>query len=134
MFTFEKEYKKHLNTLSLGQELKHIDNTMNKLKELYYSDDVCNKPKKLLLIKSILVRLEILRSCIKENNKPPIDPSVNFIINEPIWRSISDIESNDQEEYIPTANLRYKLSDFLKNLKYTIPAHYGYGMFCDYLF
>ena len=53
MYTFKKEYEKHLNTLALEQELKHVDKTMNELKELYYSDGVCNKAKKLRIIKSI---------------------------------------------------------------------------------
>ena len=53
MCTFKKEYDRHLNTLALEQEVKHVDKSMNGLKELYYSDDVCNKPKKLRIIKSI---------------------------------------------------------------------------------
>ena len=138
MFISIKEYEKHLNTLNSERKIKHIDNTMNELKEKFV---LCDYRKKIRDIKSKLMRLENIRSCIKKNNKPPINPCAKMIIDGSVWKFMSDNESS-VEEYmkVPDSNESFddedievshsseKSSDYFKFLKYTIPAHYD-GVF-----
>ena len=79
-------------------------------------------------IKSRLIKLENIRSCIKVNNKP-ISQSAKFIIDGSVCRFMDNNESSDDEymEVPDSVELHSseKSSDHFEFLKYTTPPHYG---------
>ena len=98
---------------------------MNELKEQLMLCDDC---KKIPDIKSKLIKLENIRSCIKVNNKP-ISQSAKFIIDGSVCRFMDNNESSDDEymEVPDSVELHSseKSSDHFEFLKYTTPPHYG---------
>ena len=125
MFTWIKEFENQLNGLYPEQKIKHIDNIMNELKEqfMWYGDR-----KKIRDIKSNLAKLKNIRSSIKINNKPPIDPCVEPIIDGSVCRFMSDNESHSSEtsddEDIEVTYSSEKPSGYNKFLNYTALFHF----------